>query len=99
MTTARGMALKAAGQNRMLCRDKAWITEMRRRAKAISLSIGYVTTDALRRVVQEGEMKPPSKPQAWGTILKGNNWVWMKSEPSTFVTNHGRWIQVYRWIE
>ena len=97
MTT--GLQRKAAGQNRMLCRDKAWITEMRRRAKAISLSIGYVTTDALRRVVQDGEMKPPSKPQAWGAILRGTNWVWIKSEPSTFVTNHGRFLNVYRWIE
>ena len=99
MTTARGMALKAAGQNRMLCRDKAWITEMRRRAKAISLSIGYVTTDALRRVVQEGEMKPPSKPQAWGCIMRGPCWYFMKYDASTIASNHGRMICVYRWME
>lgn len=98
-TLTTGLARKQRGQNSMECWDRDWIRQMRDRARAISLSLGSVSTDNLRRLVEDGEMPPPIMPQSWGTLLRGKCWVYMGQEMSAHASNHGRRINVYRWME
>ena len=99
MTTARGMALKEAGLDRMECTDRYWIRRMRAYALARSQAFGEVCTDHLHKLVEDGEMPPPKKSQAWGAILRGRHWMFLFELPSSWPSNHGRNIDMVRWIE
>lgn len=98
-TLAEGLTRKQRGQDTMEGCDRDWIRQMRDRAVAISLSLGSVSTDNLRRLVGDGEMPPPVMPQSWGTLLRGKCWVYMGQKMSAHTSNHGRRINVYRWME
>lgn len=99
MTLLSGLRRKHHGQLRMECCDRDWIRQMRDRARAISQSLGSVSTDNLRRLVEDGDMPPPVMPQSWGTLLRGKCWVYIGQEMSLHASNHGRRINVYRWME
>jgi len=96
---AIGLARKQRGQDTMESLDHEWITKAREYAKNISLAMGSVTTDAIQMMVRDGEMPAPTKPQAYGSIFRGKHWMYFGRERSVIVTNHGRFVVLWRWID
>ena len=94
-----GLARKQRGMDRMECSDTDWLSQARAYARGISDAMGTVTSDAIHRAVNEGDMAAPRKPQSYGCIFRGANWMYMGLTPTTIVTGHGRRISIWRWIE
>lgn len=96
---ADGLARKQRGMETMECIDGNWIRRMRVHALARSLALGQVSTDDLRQLVEDGEMCQPCHPQSWGCIFRGKHWMYMGQHTSTYASNHGRRIQIWRWVD
>lgn len=96
MNLSEGQRLKHEGQEKVDARNKRFLYDMRVYARAMSHSIGSVTTDDLRRYAT-GLGQYPTHHNAWGCIFKQKGWTVIGRQPSKLASNHGRFIAVWRW--
>ena len=96
---ALGLARKQRGLDTMESADADWLRNAREYAKGISLAMGTVTSDAIHRAVDQGDMPAPTKSQSYGCLFRGQHWMYMGMAPTTIATGHGRRIIVWRWID
>lgn len=94
-----GLERKQAGQDQMESMDADWLRRAREYARLISEAMGLVTSDAIHRAVDAGEMPAPAKPQSYGCIFRGEHWQYLAMAPTTIATGHGRKISTWRWID
>lgn len=96
---ALGLTRKRAGQTRMESRDADWLRQARAYARVISEAMGSVSSDAIHRAVDDREMAAPLRPQSYGCIFRGEQWMYLGMVPTTIATGHGRRISLWRWTE
>ena len=73
-----------------------FVATMRLIAITISNEKGEVTSDDLREIAMERNLRP-SHPNAWGAIFRANGWRVIDRRKSRLASNHAREIKVWRW--
>ncbi len=82
----RGMHLVAEN-------NEEFLTVARNLARRIAMKQGTVTSDDIRKRC----WLKPSHPNAWGTVIRGNEWEWTgEYRTSTIVSRHAGIQKVWR---
>jgi hypothetical protein len=90
-----GLILKEAGQDLVEASNGDWMGTIREVARVFSRGFGEVTSDDLRLWCDKNDCQP-KHPNAWGSVFRGKHWVAIGLRRSTYPSNHGRRIVVWR---
>jgi hypothetical protein len=80
------------GLKRAEALDHGWVLAMRYHAKEIAREKGTVCMDDVRRIAY----RSPTSSHAWGAIMNTRDLVRVGDQISSYPSNHGRRIGVYK---
>ena len=87
----RDQGIRSVGVN-----SGVFVPALRSVARAISEDKGQVSSDELRAWAARHQIRPHTS-HAWGAIFRGKQWQCIGRKKSSFVSNHGRQIHVWRY--
>jgi hypothetical protein len=95
MSVQEGLRRKQEGRLRVEGRSLGFLRIMRSYARSVSSRRGRVTCDDLREFAKKNNIQP-HHPNVWGSIFRGNNWVFIGWTTSRVSSNHARENRVWR---
>lgn len=96
-----GQEQLALGIEQLEISHAEWLRQVRKYARHFCSVNARVSSDALRRAEKRDELRTPHHPNAWGAVFreksKDGHWERTGTKKSTYSSNHGRLIGVWRW--
>ena len=94
-SASEGKDRRTWGQRQVEENSGGFVGHLRQFAVRWASNYGTVTSDVLRHYATEQHITP-HHPNCWGAIFRGNMWEHVGFKQSELVSNHARWIRVWR---
>jgi len=90
-----GQSRKRAGMSKAAANNAEWLEWIRAQARAIGTYQETVSADDLRPIA-DAMNRHPNTPNAWGSVFKGSEWVFVDRVKSKTRSRHAGIICRYR---